>query len=252
MEGKRGDDPVVIAIAIMEAAMKKTTERVWKPRFANSAVIGLIFLLAAGIVYAQEGAAVIREINGTVEVKAPGATDWSAARPGQELGRNTVVSTGFKSSALIVVGNSTLTVQPLTRLSLEELIRAGNTEKVNVSLRAGRIRADVKPPAGGSSEFTVRSPTATASVRGTAFEFDGIRVRVDEGRVHVSGNGQSGTYVGAGHQAAADVETGRTVSAAETAREELAPALPAGIESAPEIKVDTSSSGDIEAGFDWR
>jgi hypothetical protein len=244
----------------MEADMKKTDKRVGKPRFPSSAVIGLAFLLAAGIACAQEGStAVIREINGTVEIKAPGAADWSPARRGQELGRNTVVSTGFKSSALIVVGNSTLTVQPLTRLSLEELVRAGNAEKVDVRLRTGRIRADVKPPVGGSSEFTVRSPTATASVRGTAFEFDGIQVRVDEGRVHISGNGQSGTYVGAGHQAAADVETGRTVSAAETAREELTPAPPAGTESVsergtesvPEIKMDTASSGDVEAGFDW-
>jgi ferric-dicitrate binding protein FerR (iron transport regulator) len=104
---------------------------------------------------------------------------------------------------------------------------------------------------GGTTEFTVRSPTATASVRGTAFEFDGIRLKVDEGRVHVSGGDRSGTYVGAGHLALTDIETGRTAGAAETAREELSPALPAGTESAPEI-VTEPSTGDIDAGFDWQ
>jgi hypothetical protein len=220
------------------------------------AFLGMAFFLAGGIARAQEGA-FIREINGTVEVKAAGG--WIPAERGQELRQDTVISTGFKSSALIVIGNSTLTVQPLTRLSVEELARAGSAEKVGLNLRAGRIRADVKPPAGGTTEFTVRSPMATASVRGTSFEFDGIRLKVEEGRVHVSGGDRSGAYVGAGHQVVTDSETGRTASAAETAREELTPALPAGIVSVSEVKTeaasseitDVSSTGDIDAGFDW-
>jgi ferric-dicitrate binding protein FerR (iron transport regulator) len=100
-------------------------------------------------------------------------------------------------------------------------------------------------------EFTVRSPVATASVRGTSFEFNGIQLRVDEGRVHLRGGNQSGSYVGAGHQARADIESGRTVSAAETLREELAPSPPAGMDSAPEIKTVPAMDGNINAGFDW-
>jgi hypothetical protein len=217
----------------------------------KTTIAGLMVLLWAGTLFAQEGA-FIREINGTVEVKASGAAEWSPARRGQELQRSTLVSTGFKSSAVIVLGNSTLVVQPLTRLSLDELVRAGSAEKVDVNLRAGKIRADVKPPVGGTTEFTVRSPSATASVRGTAFEFDGIRLHVDEGRVHVSGGDQNGAYVGAGREAVVDIETGRTVGAAETAREELTPALPAGISGASETKADVPSAGDVEAGFDWQ
>jgi hypothetical protein len=229
--------------------MKKTDNR-------KKAFMGLTFLLAAGIVCAQE--AVIREINGTVEVKTSGA--WIPAQRGQELRRDTVISTGFKGSALIAIGNSTLTVQPLTRLSVEELVRAGSEEKVALNLRAGRIRADVKPPVGGTTEFTIRSPSATASVRGTSFEFDGIRLKVDEGRVHVSGGDRSGTYVGAGHQIITNIETGQTLSAAETAREELTPAMPAGTESVSEVvsvdipstvNEDVSSTGNIEIGLGW-
>jgi hypothetical protein len=226
----------------------------------KTTIMGLMLVLAAWVLCAQDGVpAVIQEINGTVEVKAPGATVWNPARRGQELERNTVISTGFKSGAVIGLGNSTLQVQSLTRLSLEELIRIGTTEKVDVSLRAGRIRAEVKPPVGGATEFTVRSPSATASVRGTIFEFDGIRLSVDDGRVHVTGGDRSGAYVGAGGQVLTDIETGRMASAAETAREALAPALPAGItsvsdsvpNSVPETSVDVPSSGDVEIGFGW-
>jgi hypothetical protein len=216
-------------------------------------MLGLALLLGTQGLFAQEALvqAVIREISGTVEVREPNAAAWTAASRGQTLARNMFISTGFKSSALIAIGNSLLTVQPLTRLSLEELTQAEGSEKVDLNLRTGRIRANVKPPASGRTDFTIRSPTATASVRGTVFEFNGVQLRVDEGRVHLAGSSGNGTYVGTGHLARTDIETGRTLSAAETAREELAPSVPAGVDSARETKATIPASGNIDAGFDW-
>ncbi|MDR2663345.1 MAG: FecR family protein [Treponema sp.] len=214
-------------------------------------ILGLALILGAAALFGQE--AVIREIAGTVELKAPGSAEWRPARQGQSITRNTLVSTGFKSIALIALGNSTLTVQPLTRLSLEELIRAEENEKVEINLRAGRIRADVKPPVGGGTTgFTVRSPTATASVRGTVFEFNGIRLSVDEGRVHFSGGDRSGTYVGPGRGVSTDPESGRTLGVRETVMEALTLPLPAGVEIAPEQRAAASLAGTVDAGFDWR
>jgi ferric-dicitrate binding protein FerR (iron transport regulator) len=230
-------------------------------------ITGFAFLLGIGGLCAQETTAqrtgepqaTIREISGTVEIKAPGAADWAPASRGQVVEQRALISTGFKSSVLLAIGNSTLSVQPLTRLSLEELVLAGNSEKVDVNLRAGRVRANVRPPAGGTTGFTVRSPTATASVRGTVFEFNGTELRVDEGRVHLSsstsggggGGGGNGAYVGVGHVGRMDTETGRAAGAAETAREALAPAMPAGADSAPEAPAAVPTAGDINAGFDW-
>jgi hypothetical protein len=217
-------------------------------------IAGLAFLPGFGALYAQEAEdslTIIREISGTVEVKAPDATAWTPASRGQVLELRSLISTGFKSSALIAIGNSTLSVQPLTRLSLEKLIRAGNEEKVDLNLRAGRVRASVRPPEGGTTDFTVRSPTATASVRGTVFEFNGTELRVAEGRVHLSGGGQTGAYVGVSQSARTDVETGRTVGAAETRREALAPVVPAGIEQTSEIPAALPVAGDLDAGFVW-
>jgi hypothetical protein len=109
---------------------------------------------------------------------------------------------------------------------------------------------------GTKIEFTVRSPVATASVRGTSFEFDGTELKVDEGRVHVSGGDGAGAYVAAGHEAKTDMETGRTAGAPERAREELSPPVPAGVGGAAETLAAPEAPAaspvtDMAAGFRW-
>jgi hypothetical protein len=125
--------------------------------------------------------AVIKETSGAVELKPPGTDTWIPARAGDPVRAATVISTGFKSTAILTIGNSTVSVRPLTRMSLEEFLELDNTETVNIQLRAGRVRAEVLPPPGGKTSFTVSSPMAVASVRGTVFEFDTARLRVSGG-----------------------------------------------------------------------
>ena len=120
-------------------------------------------------IFAQQ--AVIRDLSGTVELKLPGSQTWTNARAGHALAGDTVISTGFRSTALLAIGNSLLTVRPLTCLSITELSRRNDTEYSDVNLQAGRVRAEVNPPSDAKIEFTVRSSSATASVRGTLFEF---------------------------------------------------------------------------------
>ncbi|MFP3043680.1 FecR family protein [Treponema primitia] len=190
-------------------------------------------LIICGAVSLSAQDAFIKEINGTVEVKIPGAAAWTTAAEGQRIAITTIISTGFKSTALIGLGNSVITVQPLTRLSLEQIQEAADTERVDLYLQTGRIRADVTPPSGGRIDFTVRSPSVTASVRGTSFEFDGQRLSVDEGRVHVSGGDGTGVYVGAGHAVVNNGETGRTATTEETVREAIVLPVLAGTDAAP-------------------
>jgi hypothetical protein len=222
----------------------------------------MIAAVLAGLVLevlgAQEpaGRAVVREVSGTVEIKAPGGTEWVPAAAGQRIEKRTVISTGFRSTALIAVGNSVLTVRPLTRLSLEEILETAGNEQVGVYLQTGRVRADVNPPSGGTVDFQVRSPIITASIRGTSFEFDGERLRVDEGTVHVSGGDATGVYVGQGHAVLSVAETGRTSTVAEAAREALIPALPSGMKSTAETLAAPSAAslpvtGDMDVGTVW-
>ncbi|MFP3043745.1 FecR family protein [Treponema primitia] len=216
-------------------------------------LIPLMLLICISVSLSAQ-TAFIRDLTGTVEVKLPGSAEWTLALIGQGIENQTVISTGFKSTARIGLGNSVLTVQPLTRLTLEQIQEAASTEQVKLYLQTGRVRADVTPPSGGKVDFTVRSPSVTASVRGTSFEFDGQRLWVEEGRVHVSGGDGTGVYVGAGHAVVSNIETGRTTTAAETMREELTPPIPVGIGTAPAIpaaSVPDQEPGDFGVGPNW-
>ncbi|MDR0557924.1 MAG: hypothetical protein LBG43_08695 [Treponema sp.] len=84
-----------------------------------------------------------------MEIKAGGAAAWVPATPGMEIGRDAVVSTGFKSTARISVGNSVLIIRPLTRLSVAEIAQRGNDEAVDLYLETGRVKAELSPPSGG-------------------------------------------------------------------------------------------------------
>jgi hypothetical protein len=148
-------------------------------------VLTVFLLVTALSVFAQNG--VIKDMSGTVELKAAGAADYVAAKTGDLVGQNTVISTGFKSTALIEVGSTVLAVRPLTRLTLTEIKASQGTETINVNFQAGRVRVDVNPPAGTKAAMTVTSPSATASVRGTGYDFNGRELYVRHGKVNFRG-----------------------------------------------------------------
>ena len=187
-------------------------------------VVFVLFTLSSGFLSAQAPEALIREMTGTVELKTLASADWVAAKAGDRVGKDTIVSTGFKSAAILAVGNSTVTVKPLTRLSLAELLNRNETETISINLNTGRIRADVNPPAGGKAGFTVQTPSATASVRGTKFNMNTIGIQVLEGAVNyrpTSGTFFRSVTVNAGQESRIDTNTGGAVhpmAAAETAR----------------------------------
>jgi len=147
----------------------------------------VVALLIGGAVLAFAQNGVIRELTGEVSLKPAGTSAFVPAKAGDVVAKDTVVSTGFKSIAVIAVGSSVITVRPLTRLTLAEIQTASGTETVNVNLQAGRVKVDVKPPAGTKANFTVQSPSATASVRGTSFECDTVNLKTLEGTVAYSG-----------------------------------------------------------------
>jgi len=151
----------------------------------KKAILTALLMGCALHAFAQNG--VIRELSGEVQLRHAGAAEFVPAAVGSAVAQDTIVSTGFRSSAIIEIGSATLTVRPLTRLSLTEIRAAAGTESTGVNLQAGRVRVDVRPPAGAMAEFTMHGPTTTASVRGTSFEFDARGVRVLEGTVSFRG-----------------------------------------------------------------
>ncbi|MCL2760011.1 MAG: FecR domain-containing protein [Treponema sp.] len=152
----------------------------------------LITIIAAGA-FCQNGGqnGTIRELTGDVELKHTGAAAFVSAAAGDSVAANTVISTGFRSTAVI-------TVRPLTRLTLAEIQSSENAENVNVNLQTGRVRVEVKPPAGTRTTLSVQSPSATASVRGTILEMDPNNLETIEGKVVYKGRRGPGVSVTAG------------------------------------------------------
>jgi len=121
-------------------------------------------------------------IAGKVEYLIPGGS-WVTAAVGDVIPIGATVSTGFKSSAVLMVGGSEISVLALTRMSVEELTETSESVTTSLNLRTGAVRASVRSTSGKSTDFTLRSPVSTAAVRGTEFIFDGYRLEVIEGIV---------------------------------------------------------------------
>jgi hypothetical protein len=196
--------------------------------------------VCAALVFGQSG--VIKELSGTVEIKRAGQTTFVAAKVGDPVAKDTIVSTGFKSSALITVGSTVLTVRPLTRLSLAEISSATGQETINVSLQTGRVRVDVEPPAGTRANTTVRGPNATASVRGTSFEFDTKILSVQKGVVAFQGKKGGVTLVSAGSTSHVG-ENNKAVNPVEKSAAELLPPKLSGSDSGFVRNRPSGSSG---------
>ncbi|HET7838315.1 MAG TPA: FecR domain-containing protein [Rectinemataceae bacterium] len=143
-------------------------------------------ILAILILVSSAGAAtqaVLSGFKGKVEVKPDGGA-WTAATKGMTVDLKTTISTGFDSTATILIDKSTIVVKPLTRLTLDKLVEQAGSVSASMFLRVGAVQASVKAAVPGTpQDFKVQSPYSTASVRGTEFSFDGFYLRVVEGVV---------------------------------------------------------------------
>jgi len=197
-------------------------------------------LILTGLhVFAQN--AVIEQITGTVEIKQPDDSSFISAKSGDAVFQETVISTGFKSYALIVIGSTTITVRPLTLLTFKEIQKSAETERLDVNLLAGRVRVDVKPPAGKRADMTISSPTTTAAVRGTSFEFDTENLYVNEGTVDFSGTRGQHVLVSAGGSSRAG-QTGQVTSSIDERNANLMPPSAVGTGAG-----DSGSPGSVAA-----
>jgi hypothetical protein len=206
----------------------------------------VLFIAAVSLglgAFAQSGR--ITELAGTVELKPAGAAAFTAAKDGDPVERSTIVSTGFKSSAVIEVGSATIIVRPLTRLSLEEIAVREDTETVRMNLRAGRVRVDVNPPSGAKADFTVVSPTATASVRGTGFEMGTRSVQVNEGVVAYQGSRGAPALVYAGSENSVNITTGKAANSVDIIQTGLLPPPPSGTDTATPDLTPVAGTGTV-------
>jgi len=161
-------------------------------------IFTVVGVLALAGLFAQESGSV-RDVSGKVEIRAAGGA-WEPAVKGAKVDLGTQISTGFNSRATVVIANSEIQVQPLSRLTLSELIKRRDELQTQLDLRVGKIRVEVKKDPSLKNDFTVRSPVSTAAIRGTIFTFDGQRLDVKDGRVRLANRTGLGRIYSAGQQ----------------------------------------------------
>jgi hypothetical protein len=153
-------------------------------RIKAFAVCAALILAALGAGAAELSATVVK-ISGKAEIQK--GSDWVTLAVGQTLPIGATISTGFRSELQLKIGPSTVTVKALSRLTLRDLVQTGGSATTDLYLAVGKINAEVnKSEAITEQKFKVGSPVSTASVRGTSFSFDGVRLTVDRGVVDFS------------------------------------------------------------------
>jgi hypothetical protein len=158
----------------------------------------ILFLLCVGFfAFTAVPTAIIKEVNGKVEIKQPGK-NWETAAVNTEIQKGTIISTGFKSKAVLDLGYSYITVKALTRMKLEELLEREDTVQTEIYLNFGKVSAEVKTSDEKKQDFKLNSPVSTAAVRGTRLEYEMYSVMVQEGLLIFLNKLNQKRYVGKG------------------------------------------------------
>lgn len=134
--------------------------------------LSLLFCVTAFSAFSMQ--ATVVSAKGKAEVQ--NGDSWVALKAGDSLNQGAVIQTGFKSEVVLKIKESTVTVAPLSRLTLQQLAEregiagAKGKDETTIFLDTGSLKSNVQKSQDRRVGFTVRSPVATASVRGTEYE----------------------------------------------------------------------------------
>ena len=127
----------------------------------------------------------VESVTGKVEIYKGNA--WTPLAAGTSLYKGDIISTGFNSEAVISIKESTVKLAALTRMTVEQLAENDKKEQTQLFIDSGKLTASVKHAENKRTDFKVRSPVSTASVRGTDFTFSAIgRIATTAGLVSTS------------------------------------------------------------------
>ena len=139
-------------------------------------MIILVFAVAVGVVSKSvaetvKGAVAVSATSGDVKAKVSDG-DWKNVAVNNVLPQGAVLRTGADSKVKLVLDNGNkVVVGPLSQISIISLANDYGASKntTDLELENGSARAVVAKLSSGSSDFTIRTPTAVAGVRGTDF-----------------------------------------------------------------------------------
>lgn len=148
-------------------------------------IMAVSLMFAGSFAFADALDAVVVSSTGKVEVQ--NGTQWVPVKEGDVLKKGSVVQTGFKSELVLKVKESNMKISQLTRMVIENLSAGSDKDDTRIFIDTGSVRSEVNRSGNRKVGFTVRSPVATASVRGTIVklsnEYRGAKVETERGVV---------------------------------------------------------------------
>jgi hypothetical protein len=203
----------------------------------------------------QDGKPHILKVSGDVEILRAGKSGApEEAGKGMAIGPGDRIVTGMESTISVEMPDGhVVTVNELTDVKLDELQGGPDSVRTRLWLKAGEISAELLHKTQTRSDFSVKTPTATLGVRGTAFSVRHTEkpapqtlVKVTSGSIEVTPNDPTAgvAMVGAGGEARIDEHrltyTGNVQTTARTAGPPPGPAAP---QTAPQAAATTPPAG---------
>ena len=132
---------------------------------------------AAGKVAVEKGApaagkVTVASVSGRAQWFHPDKNDkkWVVLKAGDVLDELSVVRTGFRTTVVLKFADrGSVTINSVTKIGISEFRKEGKTARTRLGLKYGTLRAKIDSSA-GPSDWRVKTPTATLSVRGSDME----------------------------------------------------------------------------------
>ena len=137
-------------------------------RKIKTLLLAAVFVFLGANAFAAD--ATVTFVSGKVEVQRGGK--WVALQKGDTVAKSETISTGFQSEAKIKILDSVMYLGPVTRITLEELSSTGQKDNVNVYLKTGTTRSQVRHTDNKRINYQVHTAVAVASCRGTEWIID--------------------------------------------------------------------------------
>lgn len=132
-------------------------------------LLSCLFIFASSYAFSEN--AIVSYVRGKAEVCRNDI--WIQLKNGDLVYPSETISTGFQSELKIQYNNSVMALGALTRITLDELSSSSEKDAVSVYLNTGAVRSRVSHQDSKRVSYTMKSPVAVASVRGTDFLMTG-------------------------------------------------------------------------------
>lgn len=137
-------------------------------RTAQATLDVILIVLVSAAVSAAPLKVKVTKITGNVMVQKAGAADWTRAADNMALQKGAQVKTASGGSCILAWENGNVVkLNELSSLAIEESAKQGLAGNTTVKINNGKMYARVEKLSATKSDFTIKTPTAVAGVRGS-------------------------------------------------------------------------------------